>query len=194
MRARRDSNSQPTGFSLAVHPCQYSVPSLTGGRWSTSVEVRRVLSTLPSGQSPIARSMAARLGLESCGDVGSAQSSVDTLPVRFRPRWKDADHAEAISEGVPRQCRGRSPPGPGAVDPDREALRDLRDLLVELAEGGRHRGRQPSRPDRQGLPAGARAEAAQPAAGAGERGPAAGAPVRVPVAVACRVLGPSAQG
>ncbi len=62
-------------------------------------------------------------------------------PVRIGPRGRSVDHAEAVSEGVPRRCRGCGPSGPGSVDPDREGLRDLRGLLVELVEEGRCRRR-----------------------------------------------------
>ena len=33
--------------------------------------------------------------------VGTAPGSVDSLPVRPRPRWKDQHRAQAVSRGVP---------------------------------------------------------------------------------------------
>ena len=32
---------------------------------------------------------------------GTAQGSVDSLPVRLRPRWKDQHRAQAVPQGVP---------------------------------------------------------------------------------------------
>ena len=49
--------------------------------------------------------------------------------MRIRPRWKDVDHAEARSPGVPRRCRGSGPYGSGSVEPDREGLRNFEGCL-----------------------------------------------------------------
>lgn len=57
--------------------------------------------------------------------LGTAQGSVDFLPVRLRPRWKDQHHAQAVSQGVPgRRDRG----GPSGRPVDRAGRPQFRGL------------------------------------------------------------------
>jgi predicted kinase len=67
-----------------------------------------VVSGLPgTGKSAVAAELAARLGavhlsIDPIEDaLGTAPSSVDSLPVRPRSRWKDQHRAQAVPGGVP---------------------------------------------------------------------------------------------
>jgi len=57
--------------------------------------------------------------------LGTAQGSVDSLPVRLRPRWEDPQHAQAIPEGVPGRRDRRRPQGLPVDRAGRPQLRRL---------------------------------------------------------------------
>jgi hypothetical protein len=56
---------------------------------------------------------------------GTAPGSVDSLPVRLRPRWKDQHRAQAVPHGVPAGCDHGCPAGRSIGRAGRQELRGL---------------------------------------------------------------------